>query len=213
MPPALALAARVALVLIRDCAMPRARRCMITCDACARACGSLGFPTIADPSPIVPVVLGSEERAVEVARKLESMRIYAPAIRPPTVPPGTSRLRLSVRADHHARTYRPARTRTGEDASLLRNRYRHRRRKDARHRGARACAQERRHHADDRQARADRACAGHARRRRARRQARRCAFARTCALRESGGPVVGRACVRPARSPRKRTGRGGCAHR
>jgi len=47
-------------------------------------------------------VLGSEERAVEIAGELERKRIYAPAIRPPTVPPGSSRLRLSVRADHQS---------------------------------------------------------------------------------------------------------------
>lgn len=99
MPPAVALASRVALTLIRNADAAR-ERLHDNVRRLRDGLSSLGFATIDDSSPIVPVVLGSEERAVETARKLESMRIYAPAIRPPTVPPGSSRLRLSVRADH-----------------------------------------------------------------------------------------------------------------
>jgi 7-keto-8-aminopelargonate synthetase-like enzyme len=50
--------------------------------------------------PIVAIVLGSEERAVRVSEELLARRIFVPAIRPPTVPPGTSRLRVTLRADH-----------------------------------------------------------------------------------------------------------------
>ena len=101
LPPALALAARVALVLVRDADHLRVR----LHDNVARlreGLQSLGFPTIPDLSPIVPLILGSEERAVEMAQRLECRKIYAPAIRPPTVPAGTSRIRFSVRADHHS---------------------------------------------------------------------------------------------------------------
>jgi len=99
LPPAIALAARIALVLIRDdeSARSRLRENVRRLRAGLR---SLGFAAGDDPSPIVPVVLGSEARAVEIARLLETNNIYAPAIRPPTIPPGTSRLRLSVRANH-----------------------------------------------------------------------------------------------------------------
>lgn len=99
MPPAVALASRVALTLVRraDAAREHLHENVARLRAGLR---SLGFAAIDDLSPVVPVVLGSEERAVEIARGLESMNIYAPAIRPPTVPPGSSRLRLSVRADH-----------------------------------------------------------------------------------------------------------------
>lgn len=51
-------------------------------------------------SPIVPVLLGEERRALNVARALRAGGIIAPAIRPPTVPIGTSRLRVSIRSDH-----------------------------------------------------------------------------------------------------------------
>jgi 8-amino-7-oxononanoate synthase len=52
------------------------------------------------PSPIVPVVLGTEERAMAASNQLLERGLLAPAIRPPTVAPGTSRLRLSLSAAH-----------------------------------------------------------------------------------------------------------------
>ncbi len=51
-------------------------------------------------SPILPIVLGSEERAVQVAAGLLERGLLVPAIRPPTVPPGTCRLRVAVSAAH-----------------------------------------------------------------------------------------------------------------
>ncbi len=50
--------------------------------------------------PIVPVVLGSNERALAVAATLQEQGFDIRAIRPPTVPEGTARLRISVHADH-----------------------------------------------------------------------------------------------------------------
>ena len=52
------------------------------------------------PSPIVPVVLGSEDAAVAAAAALLADGLLVPAIRPPTVPPGTSRLRVTLSAAH-----------------------------------------------------------------------------------------------------------------
>jgi len=52
------------------------------------------------PSPIVPVVLGSEERALAASAALLERGLLVPAIRPPTVAPGTSRLRVSLSAAH-----------------------------------------------------------------------------------------------------------------
>ena len=51
-------------------------------------------------SPIFPIVLGSPERALDVAAKLRARGVLAKAIRPPTVPAGTSRLRLSLSTAH-----------------------------------------------------------------------------------------------------------------
>jgi 7-keto-8-aminopelargonate synthetase-like enzyme len=52
------------------------------------------------PSPIIPVVLGDEAVAVKAASSLLDDGIFVPAIRPPTVPPGTSRLRIALSAAH-----------------------------------------------------------------------------------------------------------------
>ena len=52
------------------------------------------------PSPIVPVVLGSEEAALAASATLLEAGLLVPAIRPPTVPPGSSRLRVSLSAAH-----------------------------------------------------------------------------------------------------------------
>jgi len=52
------------------------------------------------PSPVVPVVLGSEERVLAAAAALLERGLLVPAIRPPTVAPGTSRLRVSLSAAH-----------------------------------------------------------------------------------------------------------------
>jgi 8-amino-7-oxononanoate synthase len=58
-----------------------------------------GLPVDADGSPIVPVVVGDNERAVETARRVQARGFDVRAVRPPTVPDGTARLRLSVHAD------------------------------------------------------------------------------------------------------------------
>ena len=47
-------------------------------------------------SPIIPIILGENERAVEVARELQAAGFDVRAIRPPTVPVGTARLRVTV---------------------------------------------------------------------------------------------------------------------
>jgi 8-amino-7-oxononanoate synthase len=52
------------------------------------------------PSPIVPVMIGPELAAVEASARLLDQGLLVPAIRPPTVPPGTSRLRVSLSAAH-----------------------------------------------------------------------------------------------------------------
>ncbi len=52
------------------------------------------------PSPIVPVVLGDEDVTVAAAAALLEQGILVPAIRPPTVAPGTSRLRVALSASH-----------------------------------------------------------------------------------------------------------------
>jgi 7-keto-8-aminopelargonate synthetase-like enzyme len=52
------------------------------------------------PSPIIPVVVGSEADAVAVSDRLLTRGVWVPAIRPPTVAEGTSRLRVTLSAIH-----------------------------------------------------------------------------------------------------------------
>jgi len=60
----------------------------------------LGFDMARVVAPIFPVILGEEGVALEASRKLRERGYFARAIRPPTVPPGTSRLRISLTARH-----------------------------------------------------------------------------------------------------------------
>jgi 8-amino-7-oxononanoate synthase len=57
-----------------------------------------GIDLLRSESQIVPVVLGGNERALEVAAALQRDGFDVRAVRPPTVPEGTARLRVTVRA-------------------------------------------------------------------------------------------------------------------
>jgi 8-amino-7-oxononanoate synthase len=59
-----------------------------------------GFAVADHPTPIISIVLGEPAVAVEFSFRLRKKGIFASAIRPPTVPPGTSRLRISIMATH-----------------------------------------------------------------------------------------------------------------
>ncbi len=61
---------------------------------------SAGFEVSQDPSPIVPVILGSAAAALRWSDLLWQRGIWIRAIRPPTVPAGTSRLRITMSAAH-----------------------------------------------------------------------------------------------------------------
>jgi 8-amino-7-oxononanoate synthase len=57
----------------------------------------LGVPVT---SPIIPLVVGSEAAALQLTQHLLLQGFHVPAIRPPTVPAGSSRLRVSLSAGH-----------------------------------------------------------------------------------------------------------------
>ena len=65
-----------------------------------KAFQAAGLDTLNSSTQIIPVVTGSERAALEAARALEKEGILGVAIRPPTVPEGTSRLRFSLTAAH-----------------------------------------------------------------------------------------------------------------
>lgn len=60
----------------------------------------LGLNTGRSTSHIMPVIIGGEKETLTVSRKLYEMGFFIAAIRPPTVPPGTARLRVSVQSEH-----------------------------------------------------------------------------------------------------------------
>ena len=63
-------------------------------------CARKGWRLPASPTAIQPVVIGGNEETLAVADALMERGIWAPAIRPPTVPAGQARLRISLSASH-----------------------------------------------------------------------------------------------------------------
>ena len=61
---------------------------------------SLGYNTGNTVTPIIPIIVGSVEKTMQVSAYLKEKGIFAVAIRPPTVPNGSARIRLSLNAAH-----------------------------------------------------------------------------------------------------------------
>jgi 8-amino-7-oxononanoate synthase len=99
LPPAVLGAIDAALELVPGMEAERARLQA----AAARLRGALariGIDHGASSTQIVPAIVGSERAAMALGARLREQGILAVPIRPPTVPPGTSRLRLAVSAAH-----------------------------------------------------------------------------------------------------------------
>jgi 8-amino-7-oxononanoate synthase len=94
-PPAVCAAAMAGLEIIRT--QPRRREELLQKAHCLRqALNDAGLDTGDSASQILPVVIGPAGRAMQVSRDLLAEGFLVPAIRPPTVPKGTSRLRISL---------------------------------------------------------------------------------------------------------------------
>jgi 8-amino-7-oxononanoate synthase len=61
---------------------------------------NLGYDTGDSKTPVIPVILGEAEEVIEFSNRLFEQGILAMGIRPPTVPVGSSRIRLSLNAGH-----------------------------------------------------------------------------------------------------------------
>ena len=61
---------------------------------------TLGFHVGASESPILPLVIGDATECMRFSEHLLDKGVFAQGIRPPTVPPGTSRLRITLMATH-----------------------------------------------------------------------------------------------------------------
>ena len=101
LPPAVAAATRAALHVMQD--EPWRREKVLGHVARFRAgASSLGLRLLGSATPIQPVMLGSEASAVAASEALRAQGFWIPAIRPPTVPAGSSRLRITFSAAHEA---------------------------------------------------------------------------------------------------------------
>ncbi len=99
LPPAVLGAMEAALDMIPELGAARARVAGHAARFRAALAGA-GLDTGASTTQIVPLILGAEERALDMARALEAEGFLAVAIRPPTVPAGTSRIRFTFSAGH-----------------------------------------------------------------------------------------------------------------
>jgi 8-amino-7-oxononanoate synthase len=90
-------AARVAQIRADDSTRARLRDAATFVRSALADHGVAALPT--SHGPVIPIILGSTARALAAARRLRDEDILAFPIRPPTVPEGTSRLRVTVTAD------------------------------------------------------------------------------------------------------------------
>lgn len=120
-PPATAAASIAALDVIRSEPERRAR----LWDNQARLQAGfrdLGFRLTDSRSPILPVLIGDPQKAMAMADRLFALGVYAPAIRPPTVPKDSSRIRFTVTSEHTAEqiaTVLAACTQAGQELGLI----------------------------------------------------------------------------------------------
>ena len=99
LPPATLAAANAALNVIRS--SPELRQNLLShAKRLKTALIDLGYTLLPSETQILPLVLGNPQRAISLAEALLTKGVFAPAIRPPAVPTGTSRLRLTVMATH-----------------------------------------------------------------------------------------------------------------
>jgi len=103
LPPPVLAASRAALELVRTDQGDRLRKRLFSnIRRLARGLKGIGFEGITGETPILPLILGPVNKALAAAQALYEGGVFAPAIRPPTVPKGKSRLRFSVMAQDTA---------------------------------------------------------------------------------------------------------------
>jgi 8-amino-7-oxononanoate synthase len=99
LPPALAHATSTALALAQREQWRRERLCQLIARFRSGA-SALGLPLLVSATPIQPLLAGDAETALAWSRFLEDRGVLVTAIRPPTVPTGAARLRITLSAVH-----------------------------------------------------------------------------------------------------------------
>lgn len=97
--PPVAAAARRAVAIVRQ-EPERRRQVLALAERLRRELRELGGNVGASCCQIVPLLIGEARQTMALSRRLEEYGLLAPAIRPPSVPEGTARLRISVTAAH-----------------------------------------------------------------------------------------------------------------
>ncbi|HUJ27025.1 MAG TPA: 8-amino-7-oxononanoate synthase [Myxococcales bacterium] len=101
LPPAVAHATLAALRIVEGAeGAQRRARLFRNVARFSEGLKGLGLPVAKAVSPIIPLVLGDPDTALRVASRLRELGVLAKAIRPPTVPAGTSRIRFALSAAH-----------------------------------------------------------------------------------------------------------------
>ena len=98
-PPAVACATLKSLQLLRDEHWRRSHLQQLIARF-RQGAGELGLQLMDSPTPIQPILVGSSARAMALSAALRGQGIMVTAIRPPTVPRNTARLRVTLSAAH-----------------------------------------------------------------------------------------------------------------
>ncbi|HEC12857.1 MAG TPA: 8-amino-7-oxononanoate synthase [Acidiferrobacteraceae bacterium] len=99
LPPAVAEAARASLRLVRQDAARR-EQLWVLVQRFRHGSAELGLNVTPSTTPIQPLVLGDSQRVLDASAALEQRGFFVTAIRPPTVPVGSARLRITLSAVH-----------------------------------------------------------------------------------------------------------------
>jgi 8-amino-7-oxononanoate synthase len=102
LPPSVCAASLAAINIVEQ-DTERRERLWKNCSRFVNGLKSIGISTGDSETPIIPIVIGDPGRALKAAEKLFEYGIYAPAIRPPTVPANAARIRTTVTAAHTER--------------------------------------------------------------------------------------------------------------
>jgi 8-amino-7-oxononanoate synthase len=118
LPPSVAAGAAAALELVVE-RPKRVERLAANADALREALVEEGLPAGASETQIVPLVIGGADDAMSLCEAALKRGVFAQAIRPPTVPRGTSRLRMTAMATHKVGDLRRAAQEIGAAAREL----------------------------------------------------------------------------------------------
>jgi 8-amino-7-oxononanoate synthase len=99
MPPAVAAATLTSLRLLQEDTWRREKLTQLI-KQFRYGCQELGLTLMDSPTPIQPIMIGESDKAMQISKALEDDGIFISAIRPPTVPQGSARLRVTLSASH-----------------------------------------------------------------------------------------------------------------